>query len=104
MDFGDLFSFDKRLAPQLVKPIYWIGSALIVLSGVYIFLRFGFGNMLADFFAGVGFMIYSVFFVVVGILALRIATEVVIALFEVHEKLGAGPAATTAPSSTTTPS
>jgi len=103
MDFGDLFSFDKRLAPQLVKPIYWIGSALIVLSGVYIFLRFGFGNMLADFFAGVGFMIFAVFFVVVGILALRIAAEITLALFEVHEKLGAGPAPQTT-TSTTTPS
>jgi len=99
MDFGDLFSFDKRLAPQLAKPIYWIGSAVIILSGIYIFLRFGFGNMLADFFAGVGFMIYAVFFVVVGILALRIAAEITLAVFEIHEKLGAGP--TPMPSSST---
>lgn len=102
MDFGDLFSFDKRLAPQLAKPIYWIGSAFIVLSGVYIFLRFGFGNMLADFFAGVGYMIYAVFFVVVGILALRIATEITLAVFEIHEKVGAGPTPVQS-SSTSTP-
>src|SRR4051812_20423846 len=103
MDFGDLFSFDKRLAPQLVKPIYWIGSALIILSGFYIFIWWGFGSMLRDFVGGVGFMIYAVFFVVVGILALRIAAEVTLALFEVHEKLGAGPAPQ-ATTSTTTPS
>jgi len=103
MDFGDLFSFDKRLAPQLAKPIYWIGSVLIVLSGVYIFLRFGFGNMLADFFGGLFYMIYAIFFVVVGILALRIAAEIILAVFEIHEKIGAGP--TPMPSSSTsTPS
>lgn len=104
MDFGDLFSFDKRLAPQLVKPIYWIGSVLIVLSAVYIFIWWGFGSMISGFFfGGVGWMIYSVFFVVAGILGLRIAAEVTLALFEIHEKVGAGPAITPA-ASTTTPS
>lgn len=103
MDFGDLFSFDKRLAPQLAKPIYWIGSVLIVLSGVYIFMRFGFGNMLADFFAGLFYMVYAIFFVVVGILMLRIVAEIILAVFEIHEKVGAGP--TPMPSSSTsTPS
>ena len=101
MDFGDLFSFDKRLAPQLVKPIYWIGSVLIVLSAIYIFIWFGFGNMLSHFFEGVGYMIYSVFFLITGILSLRVAAEVTLAIFEIHDKLGAGPTATT--TSTTTP-
>jgi hypothetical protein len=103
MDFGDLFSFDKKLAPQLIKPIYWLGTALIVVSAIYIFLWFGFGNMLSHFFDGVGFMIYAVFFAVVGILGLRIGAEVTLAIFEIHEKLGAGPAAT-ATTSTPTPS
>jgi hypothetical protein len=104
MDIGDLFSFDKRLAPQLVKPIYWIGSVLVVLSAVYIFMRWGFGSMFyGAFFGGVGWMIYSVFFVVVGILGLRIGAEVTLAIFEIHEKLGAGP--TVMPTtSTSTPS
>ena len=103
MDFGDLFSFDKRLAPQLAKPVYWIGSVLIVLSAIYIFLWFGFGNMLSHFFDGVWYMIYAVFFLVVGILGLRIGAEVTLAVFEIHEKLGAGPTTTTT-SSTSTPS
>lgn len=103
MDFGDLFSFDKRLAPQFVKPIYWIGSVLIILSGVWIFVYWGFGSMLEHFFWGIGYMIWSVFFVVASILALRIAAEITLAVFEIHEKLGAGPATTTT-TSTTTPS
>ena len=105
MDFGDLFSFDKRLAPALIKPIYWIGSVLIVLSALYIFIWWGFGSMLSNFFLGVWMMIYSVFFVVVGILGLRIGAEVTLAIFEIHEKLGAGPAAATStPTSTSSPS
>ena len=104
MDFGDLFSFDKRLAPQLVKPIYWIGSVLIVLSALYIFIWWGFGSMISGaFFGGIGWMIYSVFFVVVGILSLRISAELTLAVFEIHEKVGAGPAMGTA-TSTSTPS
>ena len=104
MDFGDLFSFDKRLAPQLVKPIYWIGSVLIVLSALYIFIWWGFGSMISGvFLGGIGWMIYSVFFVVVGILSLRIGAELTLAVFEIHEKVGAGPALGTA-TSTSTPS
>ena len=100
MDFGDLFSFDKRLAPQIIKLVYWIGSVLIVLCSVYIFVWWGFGSMLSNFFWGVWMMIYAIFFAVVGILGLRISAEVTLAIFEIHEKLGAGPAATT---STSTP-
>jgi hypothetical protein len=104
MDFGDFFSFDKRLAPQLAKPIYWIGSALIILSGFWIFIYWGFGSMLSEPMHGIGNMIWAVFFVVSSVVILRITTEVVLAVFEIHEKLGAGPATTAAPTSTTTPS
>jgi hypothetical protein len=101
MDFGDFFSFDKRLAPQLAKPIYWIGSALIILYGVWGFIYYGFGNMLVAPLTGIGFMISAVFFVVTSILALRIGAELTLAVFEMHEKMGAGPTATVTPTSTT---
>src|SRR5450432_1200022 len=77
MDFGDFFSFDKKLAPHLVKPIYWIGSMLIAPI------------------QGIGYMIWAVFFVITSVLALRVATEMTLALFEIHDKVGAGPAAAT---------
>jgi Domain of unknown function (DUF4282) len=100
MDFGDLFSFDKKLAPQLIKPIYWLGCVLIVLSAFYIFVWWGFGSMLSNFFWGLWMMVYAVFFAVAGILGLRIGAEVTLAIFELHDKLVAGPATT----STSTPS
>ena len=30
MEFGDLFSFDKKIAPTIIKPIYWLFLVLIV--------------------------------------------------------------------------
>ena len=102
MDFGDFFSFDKRLAPQLAKPIYWVGSALIILYGVWGFLYYGFGNMLVAPLHGIWYMIMAIFYIVTSVLALRITTEIILAVFEIHEKLGAAPTPTT--TSTSTPS
>jgi hypothetical protein len=100
MDFGDLFSFDKKLAPQIIKPIYWIGCVLIVLMALYIFIWWGFGSMLSNFFWGVWMMIYAVFFAVVSVLGLRIGAEITLAIFEIHEKLGAGPSTAASTSAT----
>lgn len=100
MDFAELFSFDKRLAPQLIKPIYWIGSVLIVLSAIWIFVAFGLGGLLSNFFGGIGYMIYAIFFAVAGVLTLRVAAEVSLAVFEIHEKV-VGTSTTVTSSSTT---
>ena len=102
MDFGDLFSFDKKLAPQIIKPIYWIGIVLIVLYGFLMFL-YGMGWLFSSFTTGLGVMFGAIMTVIFGILGLRIGAEVTLAVFEIHDKVGAGPAATTTPS-TTTPS
>ena len=102
MDFGDLFSFDKKLAPQIIKPIYWIGIVLIVLYGIMMFL-YGMGWLFSSFSTGLGVMVGAILTVVFGVLGLRIGAEVTLAVFEIHDKVGAGPAATTT-TSTTTPS
>ena len=89
MEFGDLFSFDKKVAPTIIKPIYWIGLVLIVLGGVISFFA-GFGGLFSHFFAGLWTMITSVVFVVFGVLGLRIAAEICLAVFEIHEKTVGG--------------
>ena len=89
MEFGDLFSFDKKVAPTIIKPIYWIGLVLIVLGGVISFFA-GFGGLVSHFFAGLWTMITSVVFVVFGVLGLRIAAEICLAVFEIHEKTVGG--------------
>jgi Domain of unknown function (DUF4282) len=86
MEFGDLFSFDKKIAPTIIKPIYWIGLVLIVLGGVIFFFT-GFFGLFSHFFAGLWAMITSIIGVVFGVLGLRIAAEICLAVFEIHERV-----------------
>jgi hypothetical protein len=86
MEFGDLFSFDKKIAPTIIKPLYWIGLVLIVLGGVIFFFTGFFGLFTTGFFYGLWTMITSVIGVVFGVLGLRIAAEICLAVFEIHER------------------
>jgi hypothetical protein len=90
MEFGDLFSFDKKVAPAIIKPIYWIGLIVIALGGVIYFFA-GFGKLFTvGFFTGIWDMIVSVIFVVFGTLGLRIGAEICLAVFEIHDKMVGG--------------
>ena len=60
MELGDLFSFDKKIAPSIIKPIYWIGMLLIVFVNI-IYFFFGFGRLFTvGFFTGVWEMLASI--------------------------------------------
>ena len=86
MELGDLFSFDKKVAPAIIKPIYWIGLVLIVFVNVVYFFT-GFGKLFTvGFFTGVWDMLAAIVTVVFGVLGLRIATEICLTVFEIHEK------------------
>lgn len=86
MELGDLFSFDKKIAPSIIKPIYWIGMLLIVFVNVVYFFS-GFGKLFTvGFFTGLWEMLGSIIWVIFGVLGLRIGTELCLAIFEVHEK------------------
>jgi Domain of unknown function (DUF4282) len=86
MELGDLFSFDKKIAPSIIKPIYWIGLVLIVFVNVVYFFA-GFGRLFTgEFFAGVWDMLAAIVTVVFGVLGLRVATELCLAVFEIHDK------------------
>jgi len=103
MDFGDLFSFEKRLAPQIIKPIYWIGIVLVVLYGIIMFL-YGMGWLFSSFSTGLGVMFGAILTVIFGILGLRIGAAVTLAVFEIHEKVGATTGGASTTTTTTTPS
>jgi hypothetical protein len=85
MEFGDLFSFDKKIAPAIIKPIYWIGLLLIPALGV-IYFFIGFGWLFSNFGYGIWMMFTSIVWVIFGVLGLRIAAEVCLAVFEIHDK------------------
>jgi hypothetical protein len=88
MEFGDLFSFDKKIAPALIKPIYWIGLVLIALGGVVFFFT-GFFGMFWHPMAGIWTMITTLISVPLSVLGLRIAAEIALAVFEIQDRLGA---------------
>jgi Domain of unknown function (DUF4282) len=85
MEFGDLFSFDKKIAPAIIKPIYWVGLVLIVLAGVIYFFT-GFFSLFTHFGWGAWTMVASVVWVVFGVLGLRVGAEICLAVFEIHER------------------
>jgi hypothetical protein len=88
MEFGDLFSFDKKVVPTIIKPIYWIGLLFIPFLGAIYFLT-SFGKLFTgQFFVGLWDMCASVVFVVVGVLALRIVAEICLVLFETQDRNG----------------
>jgi hypothetical protein len=87
MEFGDLFSFDKRIAPTIIKPIYWIGLVLIVLGGIIFFFTGFFGLFTTGFFYGLWTMLTSIIGVIFSVLGLRIAAEICLAVFEIHDRM-----------------
>ena len=90
MELGDLFSFDKKVAPSIIKPIYWIGMLLIVFANVVYFFA-GFGKLFTGFFfTGVWDMMAAIITVIFGVLGLRIGVELCLAIFEIHEKNSSG--------------
>lgn len=93
MEFGDLFSFDKKITPAIIKPIYWIGLILIVFLDV-IYFFYGFGWLFSQFFFGLWIMMMSILTVIFGVLGLRIAAELCLAVFEIHEKITGAPSTT----------
>ena len=86
MEFGDLFSFDKKVTPTIIKPIYFIGSGVIVLANFFYFF-FGFFRLFTGaFFGGLWDMVAAILTVIFGVLALRIGTEICLTLFELHDR------------------
>jgi hypothetical protein len=86
MELGDLFSFDKKVAPSIIKPIYWVGMVLIIFVNI-IYFFFGFGRLFTvGFFTGVWEMLAAIVATTFGVLGLRIAAELCLAIFEIHEK------------------
>jgi hypothetical protein len=86
MEFGDLFSFDKKIAPAIIKPLYWIGLVLMVVSGLFYFF-YGFGSLFSSFGYGLWMMITSIIFVIIGVPVMRVAAETCLAIFEIHDKV-----------------
>lgn len=79
-------SFDKMIAPTVIKVVYWIGLVFLAL-GALVALIGGFAMMGHNFGMGLGRLILSLAGFAVGTLFWRIIMEVYIVFFSIHERL-----------------
>lgn len=88
MQFSDLFTFDKFVAPTLIKFVYWIGLFLIALStlggifGMSMFGGYGGGG------PGVGGALIALILGAMFALLWRVVCEVWIVFFSINDRLG----------------
>ncbi|MEL1251707.1 DUF4282 domain-containing protein [Aurantiacibacter gilvus] len=85
--FGDLFQFEKMVAPAVLKVVYWIG-----LIGIALYLLFALGLAVTTMgyspLTGLGMIVGSVIGACFGVLMWRIIIEVYMVLFGIHQRLG----------------
>jgi hypothetical protein len=95
MQMSDFFQFEKFLAPVMIKVVYWIGLALIVISviamisGVSLIGRTtGYGDASGSGGASFGAVLVSL--LVGAILAFfwRVWCELCIVIFSINDRLG----------------
>lgn len=85
--FGDLFQFEKMVAPVVLKIVYWIG-----LVGIALYLLFALGlavtSMSYSPLTGLGMIIGSLIGACFAVLMWRVMIEVYMVLFGIHQRLG----------------
>jgi len=83
----DLTSFEKLVAPKVLKVIYWIGLVGIALWCLFLFGS-GLVAMQYSFLTGLGVMLGSVIGLAVGVLFWRVMIEMYMTFFGIYERLG----------------
>lgn len=84
---GDLFQFEKMVAPVVLKIVYWLGLAGIV---IYLLIALGAAVSLMEYNASgallgiLGAVIGAAF----AVLMWRVMIEVYMVLFGIHQRLG----------------
>ena len=78
----DWLSFDKMIAPIIIKILFWIGSVAFVIYGIVTIInsfRMSHGAVIA-FFGGLLIMI-------LGPIMVRVWCEILIVIFKIHDSL-----------------
>ena len=74
-----LLSFDEMVTPVIIKILYWISIALVVLSGLV--------TIISGISGGGITVIVGLLTIVIGPFLVRIWCEMMIVLFEIHKNL-----------------
>jgi uncharacterized membrane protein len=84
---ADLASFETLVAPKVLKIVYWLGLAGIAIGCLITFFG-SFAVMQYDFASGLGTMLMSAIFLVLGVLMWRVVVEMYLVIFGIYERLG----------------
>jgi hypothetical protein len=84
---ADLVSFEKLVAPKVLKVVYWLGLAGISLVCLVSFVG-AFGVMQYSFATGLGTMLVSIVGLAFGVLVWRVVIEMYTVFFGIYERLG----------------
>ncbi len=68
--------FDDMLTPKLILTLYWLGLLAVVWTGL--------GHFFSNGFFG---LFEAVVYVIAGVIALRVMSELVMLLFKINENL-----------------
>jgi len=86
-EIGDLFKFDKMVAPTVLKIVYWLGLVGIVLWAL--FALFAAVNMMSySASSGLGMLLLAVVGLLFGTLMWRIVIEIYMVVFSINDRLG----------------
>ncbi len=89
MNFNNLMNFDTFVAPTLIRIVYWVGIALVVICTLMAML--GGGMMAAGGYGGGFNPLGAVIALLGGAVALlfwRVMCEVWIVIFSINDRLG----------------
>ena len=88
-DWKDYLSFRRMVTPIIIQIIFWIGVAVVVISGVVMF----FGGLISGIGGdgGVGTifaaLIGAPIVTILGVLLVRLYTELLIVIFKINDTL-----------------
>jgi len=85
---GDLFQWERFIAPSLVRLFFWLVVAIMILAGLSGLVS-ALGMMVLNPIAGAFTALASFVGMLAGILFARIAAEFVLMVFRINEHLAA---------------
>jgi hypothetical protein len=83
---GSLFSFDKLITPSIIKVLFYIGVAIVALSALGILIA-GFNQPAYSPIPGFLYLFPAAIVLVVGIVGVRVASEMTLVIFMIRDEL-----------------
>ena len=84
----DLFQWERYVTPSIVHVFYWLALGLAALAGLRGLVE-GLLEMRGDVVGGILTVIGAVLMTLIGIVAARVAAELVLIVFRIDDHLGA---------------